>query len=52
MPIDEFVRNPVGTMRAVFSRQLMLTPEQKEEAIRQLRAAFAGYRATRAQSPR
>jgi hypothetical protein len=46
-PLDEFVRNPVGTMRAVFSRQLMLTPDQKEEAIRQLRAAFAQYQANR-----
>jgi hypothetical protein len=46
-PIDEFVRNPVGTMRAVFSRQFMLTAEQKQEAIRQLRAAFAQYQATR-----
>jgi hypothetical protein len=47
-PIDEFIRNPVGTMRAVFSRQLMLSPAQKEEAIRQLRAAFAEYEVTRA----
>jgi hypothetical protein len=42
-PIDEFVRNPVGTMRAVFSRQFMLTPAEKDEAVRQLRAAFAEY---------
>jgi len=42
-PIDAFVRNPVGTMRAVFARQFMLSPAQKEEAIRQLRAAFAEY---------
>jgi len=46
MPIDEFVQRPVGTMRVVFSRQLMLTPEQKEEAVRQLRAAYARYQAT------
>jgi hypothetical protein len=48
MPIDAFVRNPVGTMRAVFSRQFMLSPEQKDEAVRQLRAAFAQYEAARA----
>jgi hypothetical protein len=30
-------------MRAVLARQIMLTPEQKEEAIRQLRAAYAEY---------
>jgi cytochrome c551/c552 len=47
LPIDAFVRNPVGTMRAVFSRQLMLSAEQKDEAIRQLRAAFAQYESTR-----
>jgi hypothetical protein len=43
MPIDAFIRNPVGTMRAVLARQIMLTPEQKEDAIRQLRAAYAEY---------
>jgi len=48
MPIDAFVRNPVGTMRAVFSRQFMLSPEQKDEAVRQLRAAFAQYESARA----
>jgi hypothetical protein len=47
-PIDVFVRNPVGTMRAVFARQFMLTPAQKEEAVRQLRAAFAQYETLRA----
>jgi cbb3-type cytochrome oxidase cytochrome c subunit len=47
-PIDAFVRNPVGTMRAVFSRQFMLSPAQKDEAIRQLRAALAQYEALRA----
>ena len=48
LPIDVFVRNPVGTMRAVFARQFMLSPAQKDEAIRQLRAAFAQYEALRA----
>jgi cytochrome c551/c552 len=47
-PIDVFVRNPVGTMRAVFARQFMLSPAQKDEAVRQLRAAFAQYEALRA----
>ncbi len=47
-PIDEFVRNPVGTMRAVFARQFMLSPAQKDEAIRQLRAAFAQYQSMQA----
>ena len=47
-PIDVFVRNPVGTMKAVFSRQFMLSPAEKDEAVRQLRAAFAAYEAARA----
>jgi hypothetical protein len=47
-PIDVFVRNPVGTMKAVFARQFMLSPAQKDEAIRQLRAAYAAYEAARA----
>jgi hypothetical protein len=34
-------------MRAVFSRQLMLSAQQKDEAIRQLRAASAQYESTR-----
>ena len=49
-PIDVFVRDPVGTMRVVFARQFMLSPAQKDEAIRQLRAAFAQYQATQAAS--
>ena len=46
--IDEFVRSPVGTMRAVFARQFMLSPAEKDEAVRQLRAAFAEYEALKA----
>ena len=47
-PIDVFVRNPVGTMKAVFSRQFMLSAAEKDEAIRQLRAAFVAYEAAQA----
>jgi mono/diheme cytochrome c family protein len=50
-PVDDFVRNPVGVMRAVFSRQFMLTAGQKEEAVRQLRDAFAVYQASLARPP-
>lgn len=46
--IDLFVKNPVGTMRAVLARQFMLSPAQKDEAVIQLRAAFAQYEALRA----
>ncbi|MGE5198743.1 MAG: hypothetical protein ACM3H9_03825, partial [Rhodospirillaceae bacterium] len=43
MPIDAFLRAPVGTMRAVLTRQIMLTPDQRDEAVRQLRAAYLEY---------
>jgi cytochrome c551/c552 len=43
MPIDAFVKNPTGTMKAVFARQFMLSPAQKDEAVRQLQAAWAEY---------
>lgn len=43
LSVDEFVRSPVGTMKAVFARQFMLTPAEKEAAIRELRAAYAEY---------
>ena len=46
MPVDAFMRAPVGTMRAVLTRQIMLSPEQQEEAVRQLRAAYAAYQST------
>jgi hypothetical protein len=51
LPIDAFVRNPVGTMKAVFARQFMLSPAQKDEAIRELRAAYSAYEAARAARP-
>lgn len=50
MTIDIFIRKPVGTMQAVFARQIMLTPDQKDEAIRELRSAWAEYEARRAKS--
>jgi len=41
--IDDFLANPTGTMSVVLSRQIILSPEQKQEAIRNLRSAFAEY---------
>lgn len=35
----------VGTMRAVFARQFMLSDTEKERAIAELRAAYAAYQA-------
>jgi cbb3-type cytochrome oxidase cytochrome c subunit len=46
--IDDFLRNPTGTMSVVLSRQIVLTPEQKQVAVQQLRAAFAEYQRQRA----
>ena len=41
--LDDFIKNPTGTMAVVLSRQIILTPEQKEVAIQKLREAFAEY---------
>jgi cytochrome c2 len=41
--IDDFLREPSGTMAVVLSRQIILTPEQKAIAIGKLREAFAEY---------
>lgn len=41
--IDEFLRNPTGTMSVVLARQIILTPEQKNVAIAKLHEAFDAY---------
>jgi hypothetical protein len=46
--IDDFLAAPTGTMSVVLSRQIILTPDQKQEAIRNLRTAFAEYQRLRA----
>ncbi|MFO7692064.1 MAG: hypothetical protein R6V57_03150 [Vicinamibacterales bacterium] len=43
LPIEEFMRAPVGTMRAVLTRQILLSPGQRDEAVRQLRSAQAAH---------
>jgi cytochrome c2 len=48
MPVDRFLREPMGTMRAVLTRQIMLSPDQQAEAVRQLDAAYAEYQKTAA----
>jgi cytochrome c2 len=45
--IDAFLANPTGTMSVVLSRQIILTPEQKQVAIGKLREAFAEYQRQR-----
>jgi hypothetical protein len=47
--IDDFLRDPSGTMAVVLSRQIILTPEQKAVAIGKLREAFAEYQKQKAQ---
>jgi mono/diheme cytochrome c family protein len=39
--IDDFLREPTGTMSVVLSRQIVLTDEQKAVAVEKLREAFA-----------
>jgi len=45
--IDQFLANPTGTMSVVLTRQIVLTPEQKQVAIQKLREAFAEYQKQR-----
>lgn len=46
--IDDFLREPSGTMSVVLSRQIILTPEQKQTAVQKLREAFDAYQRQRA----
>jgi cbb3-type cytochrome oxidase cytochrome c subunit len=46
--IDDFLRNPTGTMSVVLSRQIILSPEQKQVAVQKLRDAFDAYQRQRA----
>jgi mono/diheme cytochrome c family protein len=41
--VDDFLREPTGTMAVVLSRQIILTPEQKAVAVAKLREAFAEH---------
>ena len=45
--IDDFLRNPTGTMSVVLSRQIILSPEQKATAVQKLREAFDAYQRQR-----
>jgi len=42
--LDDFLRNPSGTMQVVLSRQIQLTEEEIEEAIRLLKIANQKYK--------
>ena len=41
--VDDFLNAPTGTMAVVLSRQIILDPDQKAEAVRMLREAFAAH---------
>jgi len=41
--LDDFLRAPTGTMSVVLSRQIILTPDQKQIAVQKLHEAFAEY---------
>jgi len=46
--LDDFIREPTGTMAVVLSRQIILTPEQKQVAVAKLREAFAEHQRQKA----
>jgi mono/diheme cytochrome c family protein len=48
--VDDFLREPTGTMSVVLSRQIVLTPEQKAVAVGKLREAFAEYQRQKAEA--
>ena len=41
--VDDFLREPTGTMAVVLSRQIILSPEEKAVAVSKLREAFAAH---------
>ena len=48
--VDDFLREPTGTMAVVLSRQIVLTPEQKTTAVEKLREAFAEHEHQKAEA--
>lgn len=41
--VDDFLRSPTGTMSVVLSRQIVLSPEETEVAIKKVREAYDAY---------
>ncbi len=48
--LDDFLREPTGTMSVVLSRQIGLSPDQKEIAIQKIREAFAEHEKQKAEA--
>jgi cytochrome c2 len=46
--LDDFIREPTGTMSVVLSRQIVLSPEEKQIAVGKLREAFAEHQKRKA----
>jgi cytochrome c551/c552 len=46
--LDDFIKEPTGTMSVVLSRQIVLTPEEKAVAVAKLREAFAEHQKQKA----
>ena len=47
--IDDFLARPTGTMAVVLTRQIILTPQEKQIAVQKLREAFAEHQRQKAQ---
>src|SRR6185312_8093069 len=48
--LEDFLREPTGTMSVVLSRQIILSPEEKAVAVQKLHEAFAEHQKQKAQS--
>jgi hypothetical protein len=49
--LDDFLREPTGTMQVVLSRQIVLSAEEKAVAVEKLREAFAEHERRKAGEP-
>lgn len=47
--LDDFLARPDGTMAVVLTRQIILTPQEKQIAVQKLREAFAEHQRQKAQ---
>jgi hypothetical protein len=50
--LDDFIREPTGTMQVVLSRQIVLSAEEKAVALGKLREAFAEHQKQKASDPK
>lgn len=50
MTVDDFIKNPSGTMSVVLTRQIVLSDAEKAVAVEKLREAFAAHQAQKAET--